>query len=187
MNNGGIYKARNGYRVMYSDGKDPMTGKRVRRSKGGFKTKKAAHEYLDEIFQTKLAEQYEDIIKERLYDAVIRNSNDRTSKAMLWEEYGRIMATAKRDIKTAVRQYFQGYKQPRKVKAGWGALRLDVLDRDGYTCQYCGKVAPDVVLHVDHVVPVSKGGGDDMGNLVTSCRECNLGKSARTVKNFSKV
>ena len=36
-----------------------------------------------------------------------------------------------------------------------------------------------VRLHVDHVVPVSKGGQDKMDNLVTACEECNVGKAAR--------
>lgn len=52
-----------------------------------------------------------------------------------------------------------------------------VLYRDSFTCQYCGRSAPDVVLHVDHVIPVSKGGTNSMANLVTACEECNLGKS----------
>lgn len=55
--------------------------------------------------------------------------------------------------------------------------RFEVFKRDSFTCQYCGKQAPDVVLHVDHIQPVSDGGDDDILNLVTSCRDCNLGKS----------
>lgn len=56
-------------------------------------------------------------------------------------------------------------------------VRFKVLERDSFTCQYCGRSAPDVVLHVDHVVPVSKGGSNDPSNLVTACETCNLGKS----------
>jgi len=56
-------------------------------------------------------------------------------------------------------------------------LRFDVLKRDGFTCQYCGRSAPEVELHVDHVVPVAEGGGNDPGNLTAACVECNLGKS----------
>lgn len=52
-----------------------------------------------------------------------------------------------------------------------------VFERDGYTCQYCGAKAPDAELHVDHIVPVSKGGGNSLDNLVTACAACNLGKS----------
>lgn len=54
--------------------------------------------------------------------------------------------------------------------------RFAVLKRDGFTCQYCGAGAPDVQLHVDHVRPVSKGGGGGMGNLKTACKDCNIGK-----------
>lgn len=56
-------------------------------------------------------------------------------------------------------------------------LRFEVFKRDGFTCQYCGKSAPEVVLEVDHIKPVSKGGTNDILNLITSCFECNRGKS----------
>lgn len=57
-------------------------------------------------------------------------------------------------------------------------VRFEVFKRDEFTCRYCGRSTPDVTLHVDHVVAVANGGTDDMENLVTSCLECNLGKSA---------
>jgi hypothetical protein len=57
-------------------------------------------------------------------------------------------------------------------------LRFEVLRRDGYTCRYCGAKAPDVVLTVDHVIPVTLGGGDDPRNLVAACQDCNAGKSS---------
>ncbi len=56
-------------------------------------------------------------------------------------------------------------------------LRFKVLERDAYTCQYCGRSAPDVLLEVDHIVPVAEGGADDEGNLRASCGDCNRGKS----------
>lgn len=57
-------------------------------------------------------------------------------------------------------------------------LRFEILKRDGYACRYCGATAPDVVLHVDHVVPVALGGGDEPNNLVTACADCNAGKAS---------
>lgn len=57
-------------------------------------------------------------------------------------------------------------------------LRFAVLTRDNYTCRYCGAKAPDVKLHVDHVLPKSKGGKDALDNLVTACATCNQGKHA---------
>ena len=55
-------------------------------------------------------------------------------------------------------------------------LRYEVLKRDKFTCQYCGRMSPDVILEVDHIKPVAKGGTDDLINLITSCRDCNRGK-----------
>lgn len=63
--------------------------------------------------------------------------------------------------------------------------RYEVFERDGYTCQYCGAKAPSVELHVDHIVPVSKGGTNDLSNLVTACAECNLGKSNLETTKFT--
>lgn len=62
-------------------------------------------------------------------------------------------------------------------------LRFSVLMRDGFRCRYCGRTAsePEVVLHVDHVVPLSAGGATSEANLLTACAECNLGKSTRAI------
>lgn len=54
--------------------------------------------------------------------------------------------------------------------------RFEVLKRDNFRCQYCGKTGKDVTLEVDHIKPRSKWGTDDMENLITCCRECNMGK-----------
>lgn len=56
--------------------------------------------------------------------------------------------------------------------------RFEVLRRDNHTCRYCGAHAPDVVLHVDHVIPVALGGTDEPSNLVAACKDCNLGKAS---------
>lgn len=55
-------------------------------------------------------------------------------------------------------------------------LRFQILHRDNFTCRYCGRKAPDVTLHIDHVIPVSQGGLNHIENLVTACEECNFGK-----------
>jgi len=55
--------------------------------------------------------------------------------------------------------------------------RFEIFKRDEFTCQYCGRTPPKVILHCDHINPVSNGGLDDELNLVTSCMDCNLGKS----------
>ncbi len=62
------------------------------------------------------------------------------------------------------------------------SLRLKVLSRDNFRCVFCGKSpATDLgtKLHIDHIVPFSKGGKSELSNLQTLCFECNLGKSDR--------
>ncbi|HRF53391.1 MAG TPA: HNH endonuclease [Aquimonas sp.] len=59
-------------------------------------------------------------------------------------------------------------------------LRWRVLQRDRFTCCACGAspaLSPGVELHVDHIVPWSKGGETALENLQTLCSVCNLGKS----------
>ncbi len=64
------------------------------------------------------------------------------------------------------------YKKPGRLR-----LRFQVFTRDNFTCRYCGRIPPQVSLQVDHVIPYSKGGATELGNLVTACSECNMGKS----------
>ncbi|MDH6199220.1 DNA-directed RNA polymerase subunit RPC12/RpoP [Mycobacterium frederiksbergense] len=57
-------------------------------------------------------------------------------------------------------------------------LRFEILRRDNHTCRYCGGTPPDVILTVDHVIPVALGGSDDPHNLVAACKDCNAGKTS---------
>lgn len=66
-------------------------------------------------------------------------------------------------------------------------LRFEVFKRDSFTCQYCGSKAPDSVLEIDHINPVAKGGKNELLNLVTSCFNCNRGKSDRKLSDKSVV
>lgn len=65
-----------------------------------------------------------------------------------------------------------------KRKAISQKTRFEIFKRDSFTCQYCGKKAPDVILNVDHIHPVKLGGENDILNLITSCFDCNSGKKA---------
>lgn len=58
-------------------------------------------------------------------------------------------------------------------------IRFEVFKRDSFKCQYCGSVPPAVTLEVDHIQPKSKDGSDEIDNLITSCFDCNRGKSDR--------
>lgn len=68
-------------------------------------------------------------------------------------------------------------------------VRYNILKRDGFICQYCGASGDEKSLEIDHVVPISKGGTNDEQNLLTSCRDCNRGKSDTNLfsKNNSSI
>ncbi|MGX9346374.1 HNH endonuclease [Microbacterium sp. KNMS] len=65
--------------------------------------------------------------------------------------------------------------------ARWEAVRLAVLDRDGWQCQYCHKHLEGTDATADHIIPKNAGGTDDLDNLVASCRRCNGIKSDNLV------
>ncbi len=59
-------------------------------------------------------------------------------------------------------------------------LKEQIKRRDNYTCQICGKYMPDGVgLHIDHIIPVAKGGKSIPSNLQVLCSKCNGSKSSK--------
>jgi hypothetical protein len=65
------------------------------------------------------------------------------------------------------------------------SIRFDIFARDSFTCQYCGRRPPEVVLELDHIHPRAKGGTDEVINLITSCYDCNRGKSAKVISEVA--
>lgn len=66
-------------------------------------------------------------------------------------------------------------------------VRFEVFKRDSFKCQYCGDTPPKVVLELDHINPVSKGGDNDIDNLVAACFDCNRGKSDKLLTTLPKT
>lgn len=65
-------------------------------------------------------------------------------------------------------------------KKGVKFSRVNVMTRDGFCCQFCGKRLPMKDLNYDHVIPRKQGGKTDWTNIVTSCYPCNSEKAGRT-------
>ena len=76
-----------------------------------------------------------------------------------------------KDVSTTISNREKGKSIPAQ-------LRVRVLTRDGFRCKMCGVTAEEMKLHVDHIVPVSRGGITEERNLQTLCQKCNLGKGA---------
>lgn len=72
------------------------------------------------------------------------------------------------------------YRAKNQRKLMTPALRKQIMERDNYTCQICGKYMPDKVgLHIDHIVPIAKGGKTVPSNLQVLCSRCNGGKGSK--------
>jgi 5-methylcytosine-specific restriction enzyme A len=74
----------------------------------------------------------------------------------------------------------------------WDATRLKALDRDGWTCGYCGVAltkdrARPTSATVDHIIAKDNGGTDEMHNLLSSCFKCNRDKSNKTLNRVTWV
>lgn len=65
------------------------------------------------------------------------------------------------------------------LPSDWSARRVAVFDRDGDQCHVCGSPGAD---HIDHVIPASEGGTDDLDNLApihsTPCHARKTGREA---------
>ena len=59
------------------------------------------------------------------------------------------------------------------------SVRFAVFARDQFKCRYCGAVAANSKLVIDHIIPVKIGGSSEFDNLLTACEPCNQGESAR--------
>lgn len=64
----------------------------------------------------------------------------------------------------------------------WRPIRLAVFRRDNYTCQYCKKRG--LRLECDHVTPISRGGDNDISNLVSACIRCNRSKGSKLLEDW---
>ena len=73
-------------------------------------------------------------------------------------------------------------KKIKKRKNITKSIRHEVFVRDNYKCVECGCTQKEGTLHIDHIIPISKGGTDELSNLQTLCKECNLSKSNRIYK-----
>ena len=69
------------------------------------------------------------------------------------------------------------YLMNEKRKSISEKTRFEVFKRDLFTCQYCSEKPPKVPLEIDHLIPVCKGGKNNIDNLITACFDCNRGKS----------
>jgi 5-methylcytosine-specific restriction enzyme A len=66
------------------------------------------------------------------------------------------------------------------------AVKKYVLQRNNYQCQSCGQQNTETQLNIDHIIPLAKGGSNDISNLQVLCSRCNQKKKARLDSRFQR-
>ena len=68
-----------------------------------------------------------------------------------------------------------------RAETGRPVVRHEIIARDRATCWICQRIVPDDQIHLDHVIPLSKGGKHEPENVKVACASCNLWKGSRIV------
>lgn len=113
-------------------------------------------------------------------------------KQALWETFQNksdIEKFCSDAVSVSLAKVQDGMRALNQMRAVGRWTRYSVLKRAGFKCQACGSKPTkdsDVVLHIDHIVPVTLGGTSDESNLQVLCRPCNLSKSNRYAFDHNK-
>ncbi len=102
-----------------------------------------------------------DVSEDLIYVLVLHTENASTTFTWTWEKINDFDPKRERALMTK-------------------GLRQEIKRRDNFTCQYCKRVMKEDLpgqIHIDHILPVSKGGKTTKGNLQVLCASCNLSKS----------
>lgn len=99
-------------------------------------------------------------------------------KVEVLEEYDEVLRSPSVEIKMPAVVRLKKALGP--IKRGVKFSRINVLTRDGFTCQYCGAHNSSRKLNYDHVLPRAKGGKTHWENIVSACYTCNEKKRDRT-------
>lgn len=100
-----------------------------------------------------------------------RRKNNRASYARDREGYAHRTAKRRSALNGAVKHH---------TRAEWSA-KLAAYD---FRCGYCGSLEK---LARDHIVPLSRGGSDEISNIVPACKPCNSSKHARTLREWLEL
>ncbi|MBV6624705.1 MAG: HNH endonuclease [Rivularia sp. (in: Bacteria)] len=66
------------------------------------------------------------------------------------------------------------------------AVKKYVFERDKYQCQSCGKQKEEASLTIDHIIPLARGGSNDISNLQILCFTCNRKKTDKNDNRFRR-
>ncbi len=105
------------------------------------------------------------------------------------KEVKELIELCKSKIDDFTKKRGEGIWEHRKLSSGYisGSIKYEVLKRAKFRCELCGIPAKDRALEVDHIIPKSKGGSDDISNFQALCYSCNSSKRNRDDTDFRNI
>lgn len=102
-------------------------------------------------------------------------------------------AEVKPDLhRSATREQWSARPNRESLSKRLGKTAVQIRERDGHKCQYCGKKEPTVPParpvdkhQLDHITPRVLGGADTAKNLVVACKQCNSARHTMTLRQWS--
>lgn len=122
------------------------------------------------------------ITKRHREEIVVVTPRDHAEQMRLWR-------AANPDKARALRHNYKAAKRGNGGRYNGDDLKLLFEKQDG-KCFYCGELiysSFDKELHVDHKIPLSRGGKNDISNIALACSKCNLSKHTQTAEEFLKI
>ena len=143
----------------------------------------------------KIQKKYDKLMKEKQQSIIKNVSNINSDLLSKVEKYKGDNETVIEFIENAIlkslpkealsQEELKEINRRRNIK---DTTRYSVLERAGFKCQCCG-IKPlknnDVILHIDHIIPYSLGGSDNIDNLQVLCDKCNISKRNKFIINHN--
>lgn len=127
---------------------------------------------------------YEYLAVTSWFDAICLVIED---KASVLGEYDDIIRSQFHSWKVPSVLILKYYVDIKKKKSNFNAVnKRNILIRDDFQCQYCGKALTLNTMTIDHVIPKCRGGAHHLENVVAACKSCNNKKSDKILSQFEK-
>ena len=146
---------------------------RIRWSKILLSIRKKLNEYVDQEERKAFADIVDKLVKRARQDNLfsVTSAHVRQYASELGIDISRQLNLLTNATTVKLQKEFGG-QEPKRKRTLTSSLKIEVFKRDNYTCQECGR-GREAKLHVHHIMPVSRGGTDEMSNLITLCESCN--------------
>lgn len=142
------------------------------------------------VAKQRYAQSNVEAIRDANHNWRLANLDDQRAKDQI---YGQTHREQKREYEKQYRTLNPGWDKSKKQKrraaiADGGHFSSDewawLCCAWNYSCACCGKSEPEVKLTADHIVPLSRGGSNEIGNIQPLCGSCNSRKGVKTVNYF---